>query len=162
LQCWEEENQGGEEEEDEDEELVNPDVMDMDEADWQVWARLCPNNTIPLYNASDVGRRPIDDGWDIDAAHGRWNNINLLSSWIDEQKCEAHQPEDDTPQIDVGTLEAEQRTIFNDYITAVTAAYATIMYRLEVIMTRLSAAAFWLRVWEIDDIVRARRTGDST
>jgi hypothetical protein len=44
----------------------------------------------------------------------------------------------------------------------VTAAYATITYRLEVIMTRLSAAAFWLRVWEIDDIVRARWTGDST
>ena len=118
LRCWEEENKEGEGEEDEDEELVNPDVMEMDEADWQAWARLRPNNTIPLYDACDVGRRPIDDGWDIDAAHGRWNNINLLSSWIDEQKCEAPQPEDDTPRIDVNTLEAEQRTIFDKYITA--------------------------------------------
>jgi hypothetical protein len=44
----------------------------------------------------------------------------------------------------------------------VTAAYVTIMYRLGVIVTRLSSAAFWLEVWEIDDIVCARRTGDST
>ena len=109
MWCWEEENKEGEGEEDENEELVNPDVMEMDEADWQAWARLRPNNTIPLYDACDVGHRPIDDGWDIDAAHGRWNNINLLSSWIDEQKREALQPEDDTPWIDVNMLEAEQR-----------------------------------------------------
>jgi hypothetical protein len=44
----------------------------------------------------------------------------------------------------------------------VTAAYVTIMYRLGWVMTRLSAAAFWLGVWEIDDIVRIRQTGDST
>jgi hypothetical protein len=47
-------------------------------------------------------------------------------------------------------------------IPPVTAAYATIMYRLGVVVTRLLAAAFWLGVWEIDDIVRVRRTGDST
>jgi hypothetical protein len=44
----------------------------------------------------------------------------------------------------------------------VTAAYTTIMYRLGWVMTRLSAATFWLGVWEIDDIVRIRQTGDST
>jgi hypothetical protein len=30
----------------------------------------------------------------------------------------------------------------------VTAAYATITYRLGVVVTRLSAAAFWLGVWK--------------
>jgi KaiC/GvpD/RAD55 family RecA-like ATPase len=30
----------------------------------------------------------------------------------------------------------------------VTAAYATITYRLRVVVTRLSAAAFWLGVWK--------------
>jgi hypothetical protein len=45
---------------------------------------------------------------------------------------------------------------------AVTAAYTTIMYRLGVVVTRLSAAAFWLGVWEIAGIVCVRRTGDST
>jgi hypothetical protein len=44
----------------------------------------------------------------------------------------------------------------------VTAAYTTIMYRLGVVMTRLSSATFWLGVCAIDDIVRTRRTGDST
>jgi hypothetical protein len=29
-------------------------------------------------------------------------------------------------------------------------------------VTRLLSAAFWLGEWEIDDIVRIRRTGDST
>jgi hypothetical protein len=43
----------------------------------------------------------------------------------------------------------------------VTAAYATIMYRLGVVVTRLLAAAFWLGV-RIDDIAVVRRTGDST
>jgi hypothetical protein len=45
---------------------------------------------------------------------------------------------------------------------AVTTAYAMIMYRLRVVMSRLSTAAFWLGVREIDDIVHTRWTGDST
>jgi hypothetical protein len=44
----------------------------------------------------------------------------------------------------------------------VTAAYTTITYRLGVMMTRLLAPAFWLRVWEIAGIVRVRQIGDST
>ena len=61
----------------------------MEKADWQAWARLCPNADIPLYDTDDIGRRPIDDGWDIDAFRRSWDNVNLLSSWIDEQKREA-------------------------------------------------------------------------
>ena len=76
------------------------------------WTGLRP---YPAYSgglACDVGRRPIDDGWDVNEARGRWNEINLLSSWIDEQKHEAPHREDDTPQIDVNTLEAEQHDKF--------------------------------------------------
>jgi len=38
LWCWDEENK--ELDKEEEEEMVNPDVEEMDEADWQVWARL--------------------------------------------------------------------------------------------------------------------------
>jgi hypothetical protein len=126
LRCWEDENKEGDEDEDEDDD-VNPDVGEMNEADWQAWARLRPGNAIPLYAACDVGRRPVDDGWDIDTARGRWNNIDLLSSWIDEQKREAPLHEDDAPRININTLEAEQRTICDKYV----AAYSEILTRRE-------------------------------
>ena len=58
LRCWEEENR----EQDEDEELLNPDIEEMEEENWQAWARLRPNNNIPIYGVDDLGLRPIDDG----------------------------------------------------------------------------------------------------
>ena len=120
LRCWEEENKGGNNEEDgeEDEDLVNSDVENMEEVDWQAWARLRPNDTIPLYGACDVGRRPIDDGWDVDAARGRWNDIDLLSSWIEEQKRDAPQHEYDTPRVNIDSLEPEQKLLCDKYISA--------------------------------------------
>ena len=88
LRCWEEENR----EQDEDEELLNPDIEEMEEKNWQAWARLRPNNNIPIYGVDDLGLRPIDDGWEIEASRANWNDINLLmSSWIDEQKKEAQE-----------------------------------------------------------------------
>jgi hypothetical protein len=53
-------------------------------------------------------------------------------------------------------------TLFKHLIRDVTAAYMTIMYRLEVIVSRLSRPPSGKWVWGIDDIVRIRRTGDST
>jgi hypothetical protein len=44
----------------------------------------------------------------------------------------------------------------------VTAAYATIMYRLGVIVSRLSRLPSGKWVWRIGDIAVVRRTGDST
>jgi len=116
LRCWDEENK--ELDEEEEEEMVNPDIEEMDEADWQAWARLRPNSKIPLYGAADLGRWLMDDSWDIHASHERWNNINLLSSWIDEQKHEAPQQQDDMPRIDISTLEAEQWTIYDEFMAA--------------------------------------------
>ena len=70
----------------EEEELENPDVMEMQEEDWQVWASLRPNQVIPLYAPEDIGQQPMDDGWDLEASHTRWEHINQMSTWIDLMK----------------------------------------------------------------------------
>ncbi|KAI0367563.1 hypothetical protein BV20DRAFT_1000234, partial [Pilatotrama ljubarskyi] len=67
LRSWEHENRPADEEEDEDEE-INPDFAELDEADWQVYARLFPDAALPAYDLDDIGRRPLDDGWDLDAS----------------------------------------------------------------------------------------------
>lgn len=85
LQCWDEENRDIEDEE-EDEDVPNPDLADMTEEDWQTWAHLHPNVPIPQFDVSDLGRRPIDDGWDLQNSRQRWNDIESVSSWIDEKK----------------------------------------------------------------------------
>jgi ATP-dependent DNA helicase PIF1 len=117
LRYWEEENREQDEDDEEDEELLNPDVQEMEEADWQTWAALHPNHDIPLYGVHDLGRRPVDDGWDIEASRAKWNDVNLLSTWIDEQKREAHEQEG-PPLIDIDTLEGEQRAILDEYVDA--------------------------------------------
>jgi len=114
LRCWEEENRPQDEDE-EDEELLNPDVEEMEEDDWQTWARLRPNAEIPLYGVTDLGRRPIDDGWDTEVSRANWNDVDLMSSWIDEQKREA-QEQEIAPPIDINTLEGEQRAILEEYV----------------------------------------------
>ena len=65
---------------------MNPDVEEMEEDDWQAWARLRPTDDTPLYGVDDLGRRLIDDVWDIEASRANWHDVDLLSSWIDEQK----------------------------------------------------------------------------
>lgn len=121
LRSWEEESRGNDEEEDEDE-AVNPDISAMEEADWQAWARDHPNAEIPAYDTSDLGRRPIDDGWDLEASYARWNDVPAMSVWIDERKREAgqHQQTDTGAPIDPNTLEDEQRLIYNKYVEAYT------------------------------------------
>jgi hypothetical protein len=52
------------------------------------------------------------------AHSGTYINVNLLSSWIDEQKREAPQQQEDAPAIDINTLEGEQRAIFDEYMDA--------------------------------------------
>jgi hypothetical protein len=45
------------------------------------------------------------------------STVNLLSSWIDEQKREA-QEQEIVPPIDITTLEGEQRAILEEYVNA--------------------------------------------
>jgi hypothetical protein len=61
-------------------------VMEMQEEDWQLWASLRPNQEISLYAPEDIGRRPMDDGWDLEASNARWEHINQMSTWIDSMK----------------------------------------------------------------------------
>ena len=89
----------------------------MEEDDWQACARLCPTDDIPLYGVDDLGRRSIDDGWDIEASRANWHDVDLLSSWIDEQKREA-QEQEIVPPIDITTLEGEQWAILEEYVNA--------------------------------------------
>ena len=54
LRDWENENRTCQEEEDDDE-LTNPDVQDMQEVDWQIWARDHPQANLPAYGLDTFG-----------------------------------------------------------------------------------------------------------
>ena len=116
LRSWEDENLIRHEEENEDDELVNPDVELMDEADWQTWARDHPNSSIPAFTLDDIGRRPLDVGWDIHASRARWNDIDKMASFLDEQR-RTDAISDDTPDpVDVESLTPEQHFVFTSYV----------------------------------------------
>jgi hypothetical protein len=100
LRDWEDENRVVQEDEDDDQ-LMNPDVEDMEEADWQSWARDHPNSVLPLITVDDLGRRPLDLGWDIHASRARWNDIDKMASYVDEQKRDDG-IEDDKQVLNVG------------------------------------------------------------
>ncbi|KAK7049008.1 hypothetical protein R3P38DRAFT_3175258 [Favolaschia claudopus] len=70
LRSWEDENREPQEEEDNDDD-VNPDLEDMTEEDWQMFARDHPNAAIPVFDASDLGTRPLDAAWDPQATRNR-------------------------------------------------------------------------------------------
>ena len=111
LRSREEESRETPNEEEEDKELKNPDVMEMQEEDWQVWASLRPNQAIPLYAPEDIGRRPMDDGWDLEASRARWEHINQMSTWIDTMKKETPYHVDDLPNVNINSLTQEQRKV---------------------------------------------------
>lgn len=121
LREWSQEHGEPTAEEDDDEEM-NPDLEELDEADWQIYARLMPNVQIPQYTADDLGRRPIDDGWNMDNAHTRWENIDSLASYIGDQRKASPvndgtiEDVDETSLIDLDTLEGEQRQVFDCFI----------------------------------------------
>ncbi|KAF5336454.1 hypothetical protein D9611_006665 [Ephemerocybe angulata] len=118
LRCWEEENREVDEEE-EDEDLLNPDVGEMTEDDWQTWARLRPDGgNIPMFGLDDLGKRPLDDGWDLDASRNRWNDVTSMQTWIQEQKREYVYQADEEDLKDPDTLAPEQRVIYDQYVDA--------------------------------------------
>ncbi len=109
-------------EDDEDEDVEpDPDAFLMDEADWQMFAQLYPGAALPEFDSSDLGRRPIDDGWNIEEAHERWNDIDKMASYIAEQRRlagdEFNNEEESTVEVDVSTLEQEQKDIFDLYLS---------------------------------------------
>ncbi len=122
LRDLEKERQDNVQDEDDDEEIEpDPDAFLMDEADWQMFAQLYPDAVLPEFDASDLGRRPIDDGWNIDEAHHRWQDIDKMASYIADQRRLAGEElnnDEEAIEVDVGTLEQEQKVIFDYYIAA--------------------------------------------
>ncbi|KAJ7434964.1 hypothetical protein B0H11DRAFT_1756738, partial [Mycena galericulata] len=118
LRSWEDENRSRQEEEDDDEE-TNPDVERMTEEDWQMFARDHPNAAIPRFDVSDLGTRPLDAAWDVNAARTRWNDVDQMGTYLDQQRRESGAIINAEPDpIDLATLANEQRAIFENYVSA--------------------------------------------
>jgi hypothetical protein len=116
LRDWEDENRVVQGDNDDDDELLTADIEDMEEADWQSWARHHPNNEIPLMTLDDLGRRPLDLGWDIHASRMRWDNIDKLASYLDGQKRDEEIKDDVPDPVDINSLNSQQRVLFDSYI----------------------------------------------
>lgn len=136
LRCWEKEN--GQPEEDDEDEEINPDIAELDEADWQVYAHIFPNAAVPVYDLDDLGRRPLDDGWDLDASRARWDHVDRMASYLANKRREeagnANEIAEETAPIELGTLEDEQRRILERFV----AVYMAILNGEDVSQARLA------------------------
>lgn len=120
LRCWEDERRRATvPDEEEDEDVVNEDIQEMDEADWQVYSRLHPNGNMPVFGFDDLGRRPIDESWDVDVARSRWPNVHCMATYLQEQKRTYTAPDEDDlahSEFNLESLAEEQRRIFDIYV----------------------------------------------
>ncbi|KAJ7769637.1 hypothetical protein DFH07DRAFT_714431, partial [Mycena maculata] len=116
LRSWDDENRPRQEDEDDDEE-TNPDVEAMTEEDWQIFARDHPNAAIPRFDDSDLGTRPLDAAWDVNAARTRWNDVDQMGTYLDQQRRESGAIINGQPNpVNLTTLANEQRAIFEEYV----------------------------------------------
>lgn len=76
LRNWDDKQQPGEGPEEEEEDVVNLDVAEMMEADWQLYGQLHPAAGVPIFEVSDLGIRPIDEAWNVNDAQTCWNDID--------------------------------------------------------------------------------------
>lgn len=120
LRDWDDEKDRVEEEEDDDEETVNPDLEVMTEEDWQLYAGMMPNGPIPIFEHGDIGNRPLDQGWDPSAGRSRWQDVNQMAGYIQEQKRARGVDADEEMggMVDVDTLAVEQRAVYDAYVDA--------------------------------------------
>lgn len=83
-----------------------------------LYTHLHPNSRTPVYEHSDVGNRPFDWGWDVDAGRLRWQHVDSMASYVDEAKREAGGALDDGDvQADVAMLVPEQWELLEAYIS---------------------------------------------
>ncbi|KAJ7589924.1 hypothetical protein C8J56DRAFT_888136 [Mycena floridula] len=80
LRRWEDESRI--QEDDKDEELVNPDIVNMEEDDWQRFAHDHPN--LAVLDAGNLESRPLDAGWDINVAWRWWSDANQMGTYLQE------------------------------------------------------------------------------
>lgn len=74
---------------------------------------------MPIFGVDDLGQRPIDDSWDLQAARSRWSNIDHMATYIQEQKRTYNTPPGDRlahAPFDLHSLAAEQRQILDLYL----------------------------------------------
>lgn len=127
LRCWENENRDRNEEEEDEGEWVMEDIMKERAEDWQILAGLGPNANLPRYGLEDLGLRPLDDGWDTEEAYTRYDHVDKIASYIQDQRrlaATSDGAEADAQAEDLATLRAkctpdslnvEQRAIFDIY-----------------------------------------------
>jgi PIF1-like helicase len=115
LRDWADENRTRQEDEDDDE-LTNPDIHDMGEVDWQIWARDHPQANLPIYDLDTVGNRPLDDAWDIDPARTQWPDVGKMNSWLSGKMQEEGQVDQIADPVDIETLNPRQLDVFTHYV----------------------------------------------
>ena len=118
LRIWSEENRPQEDTEDEDEDVA-ADIAQLREEDWMLYAQLFPNAQLPEFSVDDLGNRPVDNAWDPNSAHARWQNIDRMASYIQDEKRIEGQPTNDNDNdvpIDPDSLSPEQRDIYDLFI----------------------------------------------
>lgn len=75
---------------------------------------------LPTFDDADIGRRPVDNGWDLAAARGRWTDVGLMASYIAKQRrLEGEQgavDDGNTQPVDIETLAMEQRKVFDRFV----------------------------------------------
>lgn len=89
LQCLEDENRQNNLEDDDNEELINEDIKAMEEADWQLYSWLFPNQPLPEFDISNLGHQPVDAAWDPEDAYQQWENIEQMANYIADECCMA-------------------------------------------------------------------------
>ncbi|CAK5270705.1 unnamed protein product [Mycena citricolor] len=113
LRDWDNENRVTED--DDDDEEINPDVNEVGEEDWQIFARDFPGAHLPQFDANDLGSRPIDAALMPEAGRGRWHEVEQMLSYIDTNRREYGGQSDESAirAINIDTLAEEQRNIFD-------------------------------------------------
>jgi hypothetical protein len=110
-------------------------VTDLAEEDWMVYQRMFGNASTVESSDFQLGTRPIDNLLDTNAGRASWENADLMTTYIAEQRRqssdkEQHRPElecaknngsddesDDQENIDITTLSQEQAAILDRFLT---------------------------------------------
>jgi hypothetical protein len=96
--------------------MIDADIEEMVEDDWQTWARDHPHSTVPTFSFADLGKRPLDIGWDINATRGCWNEIEKMARYLDELKRDDAVADNAPDPVDLDSLTPEQCVIFEGYV----------------------------------------------
>ena len=101
------------------EDLEKPDPKDLLDI-------LLSSKEVPMYVPEEIGQRPIDDGWDLEASRARWKYISEMPTWFEMKDKRYYRNEvtqDDLKSVNIDTLVPEQRKLLDVF----TGTYAKIL-----------------------------------